>query len=165
MRSETERLLIRSFSIADLPAYAEIVADPRVTKFLADGSPHTYEEAEAYIRDCIDRDRATGISRYAVLRKRQLDLIGFCGFKEQTEYVDFGWRYAHHAWGQGYATEAALRMLEYGTRELGLTNIAAGAFIENIASVKIIQKLGFKRIERHEFYGRPTIRYYQSAVA
>ena len=79
VRIETDRLLVRSFSISDLPAYAEIVADPRVTKFLADGSPHTYEMAEAYILDCIDRDRATGISRYAVLRKRETDLIGFAG--------------------------------------------------------------------------------------
>ena len=136
MRTETERLLIRSFSISDVPAYAEIVADPRVTKYLADGSPHTYEEAEAYIRDCIDRDRATGISRYAVLRKREMDLIGFCGFKEQPDYVDFGWRYAHQVWGQGYAKEAALWILQYGVTELGLTNIAAGAFTENLLRSK-----------------------------
>ncbi len=161
MRTETERLLIRSFSISDVPAYAEIVADPRVTKYLADGSPHTYEEAETYIRDCIDRDRTTGISRYAVLRKREMDLIGFCGFKEQPDYVDFGWRYAHHAWGHGYAKEAALWILRYGATELGLTNMAAGAFTDNVASVKIIQQLGFKRIAREEFYGRATVRYFQ----
>jgi RimJ/RimL family protein N-acetyltransferase len=165
VRTETERLVIRSFLLSDVPAYAKIVADPRVTKYLADGSPHTYEEAEAYIRDCIDRDRVTGISRYAVLRKREMDLIGFCGFKEQQEYVDFGWRYAHHAWGQGYATEAALGILQYGVGELRLTNIAAGAFTENIASLKIIRKLGFKRVARDQFYGRATVRYYQSAFA
>ena len=47
MRTETERLLIRSFSISDVPAYAEIVADPRVTKYLGDGSPHTSKKPKA----------------------------------------------------------------------------------------------------------------------
>ena len=100
-----------------------------------------------------------------MLRKREMDLIGFCGFKKQPEYVDFGWRYAHHVWGRGYAKEAALCVLQYGVAELGLTNIAAGAFTENTASVKIIRSLGFKHIVRDEFFGRTTIRYYQSSVA
>ena len=165
MHIETERLTIRSFSVADVPAYAAIVADPRVTRFLADGLPHTYEEAEAYIIDCIARDDATGISRYAVLLKTERDLIGFCGFKQLHDYIDFGWRYAHHAWGQGFATEAALRVLDYGTQQVGLTNIAAGAFTDNAASVRIIEKLGFKHVATDQFYGKSTIRYHQLPVA
>ena len=65
--------------------------------------------------------------------------------------------------GRGYAKEAALCILQYGVTELGLTNIGAGAFTENTASV--IQILGFKHIARDEFFGRTTIRYYQSSVA
>jgi RimJ/RimL family protein N-acetyltransferase len=155
---------VRSFTVADVPAYAEIVADPRVTKYLDDGSPHTFQEADAYIRDCIERDHATGISRYAVIRKRENDLIGFCGFKALQDYVDFGWRYAFHAWGQGYATEAALRIIDYGLIELGLRNMAAGAYVENVASIKIIQRLGFKHITSDRFYGRDTVRHYQSPL-
>jgi len=165
VRVETDRLIIRSFSESDIPAYATIVADPRVTKYLADGSPHSPAEAEAYILDCIDRDQATGISRYAVLLKHDESLIGFCGFKKLPDYTDFGWRYAQQAWGQGYATEAALRVLAYGLEDLKLINLAAGSFTENVASVKIIQKLGFRHVQGDQFYGKATVRYYQQAVA
>lgn len=164
MRVQTERLVIRSFSKSDIPAYAAIVADPRVTKYLADGSPHSPSEAEAYILDCIARDHATGISRYAVLLNADESLIGFCGFKELPDYIDFGWRYAYQAWGQGYATEAALRVLEYGLEELKLTDLAAGSFTDNIASVKIILKLGFGHVQGDQFYGKTAVRYYQQAV-
>ena len=164
VRVETPRLIIRSFTQSDIPAYAEIVSDPRVTRFLADGSPHSYREAEHYILDCIERDRSSGISRYAVTRKAEQDLIGFCGFKALPDYTDFGWRYAHRCWGQGIATEAALRMLAYGLEELRLANIAAGAYCENIASVAIIRKLGFTHIAHDRFYGKATIRYYQQGV-
>lgn len=164
MRTETKRLLIRSFSLADIPAYAAIVADPRVTIYLGDGSPHNYAEAQAYILDCIARDQRTGISRYAVIRKSEKDLIGFCGFKELADYVDFGWRYAYGARGQGYATEAAFKVLDYGHSELRLTNMAAGSYIENVASVRIIQQLGFKYVAHDEFYGQATVRYHQAPV-
>lgn len=97
-----------------------------------------------------------------MLRKREGDLIGFCGFKELPDYVDFGWRYAYHVWRRGYASEAALHVLEYGLKQLKLKNISAGSFTENVGSVKIIQKLGFKHAAMEPFYGKTTIRYYQS---
>ena len=50
---QTKRLTIRSFLESDIPEYAAIVADPKVTRFLGDGSPHSFEQAAAYIHDCI----------------------------------------------------------------------------------------------------------------
>jgi ribosomal-protein-alanine N-acetyltransferase len=165
MRIETPRLVIRSFSAAEVADYARIVADPRVTKYLGDGSPHSFEEAQAYLLDAIDRERATGVARYAVVRKREGDLIGFCGFRAVEGYVDFGWRYAHHAWGQGLGTEAALAVMEYGLQCLHLKTIAAGTFIDNVGSLRIIQKLGLPNVAYGEFFGRRTIRYFQGPVS
>jgi RimJ/RimL family protein N-acetyltransferase len=165
MHIETERLKIRSFVEDDIRDYAVIVADARVTRYLADGAPHRYEEARSYILDCIARDAATGISRYAVLRKAAGDLIGFCGFRRLDAYVDFGWRYAHRAWGHGYGTEAALAVLGYGIDRLALRDIAAGTFVENVASLRIIRKLGFEHQVADEYYGKPTIRYHRSPVS
>ena len=161
MRLETPRLVIRSFAISDIPQYAKIVSDPRVTRYLADGLPHSYMEAENYIRDCMRRDKATGVARYAVVRKSEGDLIGFCGFKELDDCIDFGWRYAQHVWNQGYGTEVALAVLDYGVRALRLRNIAATTFTANVASLKIIRKLGFIRALEGEHHGRRTVRYDQ----
>jgi len=161
MYLETPRLVIRSFAISDIPQYAKIVSDPRVTRDLADGLPHRYKEAENYIRDCMRRDEATGVARYAVVRKSEGDLIGFCGFKELDDYIDFGWRYAQHAWSQGYGTEAALAVLDYGVRALRLRNITVTTFTANVASLRIIRKLGFSRALEGEHHGRRTVRYDQ----
>ncbi len=146
MRIETQRLVVRSFEQGDIPAYAEIVADPRVTRFLGDGRPYSYGEATAYIEDCMALDSDTGISRYAVLLDDEL--IGFCGFKEATDHIDLGWRYAQRHWGNGYATEAARAVLEYGIQTLQLTRIMAISYGENVGSVRVIEKLGFQFVER-----------------
>jgi RimJ/RimL family protein N-acetyltransferase len=143
MLLETPRLLIRSFTEKDIAAYAEIVANSEVTRYLGDGTPHSFEEAERYISNTIERDRDSGVARYAVVRKQQRDLIGFCGYWQLEDYVDFGWRYAQSAWGQGYGTEAAL------------------AFVANTGSLRIIEKLGFPRSVRDTILGKPVIRYYQ----
>lgn len=135
MEIDTQRLRIRSFVEADIPTYAAIVADPEVTRYLDDGAPHGHAEAAAYIADVIQRDRDTGIARYAVVRRREGDLLHFCGFRALEDAIDFGWRYARHAWGQGYGTEAALAVLAYG------------------------------RMERVMIHDRPAVRYYQNAVA
>lgn len=146
MQIQTERLLIRSFREADIPAYADIVADPRVTRYLGDGRPYSFDEAAEYVRDCIELEAETGVARYAVLLEGEL--IGFCGFKPDGEHIDFGWRYAHGHWGRGYGTEAARAVLRYGVEELRLRGIVAVAYEANVASVRIIEKLGFRFKER-----------------
>jgi RimJ/RimL family protein N-acetyltransferase len=165
VRIETPRLVVRLFAAFDIAAYAAIVADARVTKYLADGTPHCFEEAKSYVEDSIRRDRQTGIARYAVVRKDSGDLIGFCGFKELDDYIDFGWRYSRHAWGQRYATEAALAVLGYGLTALRLRCLSAGSFVENIGSVRIIERLGFPFVQHAELQGKPIVRYFQSRVA
>jgi RimJ/RimL family protein N-acetyltransferase len=94
MLIQTNRLIIRSFQESDVPEYAAIVADPEVTRFLGDGSPHSYEQAAAYVHNCIRSEAKEGVARYAVILKETEELIGFCGFKKMCDYIDFGWRYA-----------------------------------------------------------------------
>lgn len=161
MRIETSRLIVRSFEESDVDAYAAIVADPFVTRFLSDGIPHTSLEARHYVYDCIRRDHDTGISRYAVIRKTESDFIGFSGFKEYDDYIDFGWRFAHRVWGHGYGSEAALAILGYGTKVLGLQGIRVCSAIDNIASVRIIEKLGFVFDCHCDLHGRRTAWYRQ----
>lgn len=163
MQIETSRLTIRSFVEADIRDYAGIVADPQVTKYLGDGSPHPYEEADAYVQDVLRRDALSGISRYAVVRKAENDLIGFCGFKELDDYVDFGWRYARQVWRHGYGKEAALAVLDYGLTTLNLQSIAARSFVENVGSVRIIEQLGFGEPEYSDILGKKFVRYRQLA--
>ena len=149
----TANLLIRSFSTSDTKAYAGIVADPEVMRYLG-GGPQDFATAAAYIADSIQRDQTSGVSRYAVVDRTDNALIGFCGFKALvgdsgnqvpagTPWIDFGWRYRRSAWGRGFGSEAALAVYDYGKRQLALENIEARAHLDNIGSLRIIEKLGF----------------------
>lgn len=112
MRLESDHLIIRSFTQGDVPAYARIVADPAVMRFLSrDGAPQTFESAAAYIGECIAHEQRVGYARYALELKGSGELIGFCGFKDLHGYVDLGWRIAQAHWNRGYTTEAAACVL------------------------------------------------------
>jgi RimJ/RimL family protein N-acetyltransferase len=161
MNIETKRLTVRSFRESDIPDYAAIVADAKVTKYLGDGSPHSYEQATAYILDCIRSEADEGFARYAVVLKETRELIGFCGFKKAGDYIDLGWRYARRAWGNGYATEAAVAVLDYGTNTLKLSGIIAESAVENIGSVRVIERIGMQFEAFGQVRGRKTVRYRQ----
>lgn len=158
---ETNRLTIRSLRESDIPEYAAIVADPEVTKFLGDGLPHSYEQAAAYVVDCIRSEAKEGFARYAVILRETGELIGFCGFKKGYGCIDFGWRYARRAWGNGYATEAAVAVLDYGINTLKLYGIVVESAVENVGSVRVIEKLGMQFEAFGEVRGRKTVRYRQ----
>jgi RimJ/RimL family protein N-acetyltransferase len=161
MKIKTNRLIIRSLRGSDIPEYAAIVSDPEVIKFLGDGLPHTYEQATEYLNACFNSEAKEGFARYAVVLKETRELIGFCGFKRKGDYVDFGWRYARLAWGKGYATEAAAAVLDYGVNTLKLNDIVAEAVIENIRSIRVIEKIGMQFEDFGEVGGRKTVRYRQ----
>ena len=163
MITETDRLTVRSFQESDIPEYAAIVADPEATRFLGDGSPHSYEQAAAYVRDCIRSETTDGFARYAVVLKETGELIGFCGFRRMCGYVDFGWRYARRAWGNGYATDAAAAVLDYGVDTLKLSRIVVESALENAASVRVIEKIGMQFEAFGVVRGRKTVRNRQSS--
>ena len=135
----TERLRIRSFQPGDLDSYAAIVADAEVMRFL--GGTLTRRQARAYIERSREHDRTLGFARYAVLFEG--DLIGMCGYAPIRDYVDLGYRFAKTSWGNGFATEAARAVVEYGFVDLGFDEIVASVLIGNDASVAVIEKLGF----------------------
>jgi ribosomal-protein-alanine N-acetyltransferase len=152
MELETERLLIRSLVPDDVPEFLTIVRDPEVMRYL--GGPMDLERAHGYVPDCIERDRATGISRYAVVRAEDELFVGFCGFKALhgeddggqvpagESWIDMGWSYRPSAWRQGYGTEAARAIYRHGKETLDLRNIEIRTHRDNAGSLKIIQRLG-----------------------
>ena len=143
MRLETERLIIRSFAATDIAEFAPIVADPEVMRHIGTGAPMTEAEAQAYVEKCIHNEHTIGYARYALRLKDDGRLIGFCGYGPMPDYIDFGYRLAPWCWGQGLAVEAATATIDYGFRDLKLTEIVATAFLENTRSLRVIEKLGF----------------------
>ena len=154
----TDRVNIRPFQHSDLSDYSRIVADPDVMRYLT-GEPQSMEEARQYVEECIASEKERGYSRYAVLLKQSGELIGFCGYKLIDGEIDFGWRYAKAHWRKGYGTEAATAVLHYGLRTLRLPMLVTAAFPENIASIRIMQKIGMQQDGFGQWNGRKTVRY------
>jgi RimJ/RimL family protein N-acetyltransferase len=140
---ETARLILRPMQDEDAFHLYELNADPDVIRYTGDLSANSLSEASKIIHE---RTRPQWLQfkmgRFSTLLKDGT-YLGWCGlryFPEQEE-VDLGYRFQQRFWGQGYATESSKICLQYGFETLGLKRIVAKAMPENIASLKVLQKL------------------------
>lgn len=148
IRLETKRLILRQFEIEDAEAVLRFGSHPEVTLYTGDaGEMQTIDDALDVIRNTWHADYQThGYGRLAIELKESSEVIGFCGLKFLPEYgqPDLGYRMLPEYWGQGIATEASLAVLQHGREELGLKDIIGMVMISNIASQRVLEKLGFE---------------------
>jgi ribosomal-protein-alanine N-acetyltransferase len=158
MRIETKRLIINKFDTSDIAAWALIESDPKVREFV-DNKALTFTEAKAYVLENIESYRINGYGRYAVREKSSNNLVGMCGFLNDELGIDLGYRYSQDNWGRGIGTEAAEAVMKYGLTDLAMNSIVAAVLPENIASEKILIKLGFIFEEETYFMGKLCRKY------
>ncbi|WP_035797028.1 GNAT family N-acetyltransferase [Kitasatospora mediocidica] len=146
----TPRLLLRRWQEDDLPAMAEINADPLVMEWIGDGSVCDLEQtAEAIERWEEDWDDE-GFGLFAVELLGSGELIGFAGLSvpeflpEVLPSVEIGWRLGRQFWGQGYASEAAHAVLEFALEDRGLDRVISICRLGNDASENVMRKLGME---------------------
>lgn len=138
---ETPRLLLRAFLPSDAIGMYTLNADPEVIQYTGDVPFSSIQDAQVFI-DSYDHYDQHGYGRWTCLLRDQT-YIGWCGLKyHQSQPVDIGFRFLREYWGQGYATEAARASLEYGFTSLDLTEIMGRADQDNLASVRVLQKIG-----------------------
>ena len=143
MNLKSDRLLIGHFKRADLQEWFLIERDPSVRKYILDGSVLNEEQSLAYIEQNIASYAKFNFGRYALRDKKSSRLIGMCGFLNTDMGIDFGYRLSKDMWGCGLGFEAASAVLAYGIKVIGLNHIVAGVMPENLASIKILERLGF----------------------
>jgi RimJ/RimL family protein N-acetyltransferase len=143
MRLETERLIIRSWSEADIDRYAEMVGKASVMRYIGDGQTQDRDAARTFIAGEMEGERQERPIFWAVESKATNELIGFCGFGRSHDEADMGWRYDDRYWGMGYGYEAAAAVLAYAVERFGFARIISRADPDNLGSIKIMKKLGF----------------------
>lgn len=151
---ETARLGMRHFTLDDIEDYFELGSDPDVIRYAQDHPMADHAEARQIMLDAPLTDyRKYGYGRYAVIYRPTGELIGFCGMKylPELEMNELGYRYKTRFWGQGIATEAGDAMLEHAHLDLGLDEAVALIFEENIASIRVAEKLGMHLDGRVQF--------------
>lgn len=138
---ESARLGYREFSPDDASDLFRLNSDPEVIRYTGDPPFSSEEEARAFILG-YDRYRRDGYGRWSVVSKETFKLLGWCGLNRIDGDIDLGYRFFRSAWGQGFATEAARACLDFGFNQLGMSRIIARALPENIASWKVLEKVG-----------------------
>lgn len=148
---ETERFILREIGNSDAEALFKMDSDPQVMRYLGQKPLMEIAQTYAYINDLQQQYDQTGIGRWAVIRKEDQKLVGWCGLKKIKEMnghfdiTELGYRFLAETWGKGSATETALACLNYGFNTLNIKTIYAIADVENLASNKILEhKLGFE---------------------
>ena len=143
---ETPRLILRPFEVADIESSWVMNNDPEVSRYTGDGGVVSRDEMERRIREDVMGDyEKYGYGRMAVEVKGGARFIGFAGLKylEDLQQVDLGYRLMQQYWGKGYATEVGSACIQFGFENLGLNEIIAMVLPENVASIRVLQKLGF----------------------
>lgn len=144
----TARLRLRAFEDADADDLFALHTNPRVLRYW--DSPAWSERAtvEKFIKKCRTIAEEGSGARLAVDRVRDGAFIGWCslsGWNPDFRSASLGYIYTDEAWGHGYATEVARAVLGWAYDTLDLNRVQAETDTRNVASARVLEKLGFLR--------------------
>jgi RimJ/RimL family protein N-acetyltransferase len=154
-RHETPRLILRDWREEDWPTFWQVTNTPAVMRWLGGVQD---EAGRASVRARLESYRSEhGHTFWAVERKQDGALLGFCGLKRSNQpggpqgMMEVGWRLREDAWGQGYAKEAAQASLALAFDRFGADEVIALTVEGNRASWGLMLRLGMERREDLDF--------------
>ncbi len=146
---ESERLLLRYLKKSDLRDMHELSCIPEVEKFNTMGIPDDISVTKAILKDRIHDNKRKNPTymTFAVIEKTSKKFIGLFGIvlgAPKYKKAELWYKYHPDFWNKGMATEAVNAALDYCFDTLGLHRVEAGCAVENLASVRVIEKVGMK---------------------
>jgi len=143
---ETERLILRLPQMSDADAIQRLVSNYDIAKMTLN-IPHPYPENAA--KEWLERISASDDNAnysFVITLKSDKQVIGNIGIgcHPRQKRAEIGYWLGKDYWNQGYMTEAAQRVVQFGFEELGLARIQAGYFPENNASLRVMKKIGMQ---------------------
>lgn len=147
---ETKRLLLRSFQDSDLEAFMSYRSDPAIARYQGWDSPYSREAATAFVQEMKQKQPAAPGEWYqiAIELKVSGEMIGDCAFHilaQDARQAEIAFTLSRPYQSKGYATEAVTRLLDYLFGELGLHRVRAICDVENLASVRLLERIGMRR--------------------
>ena len=155
----TERLLLREFLESDWQAVLAYQSNPLYLRYYA-WTERTPEEVRQFVQMFLDQQQQDPRLKFqlAVVLKSTGQLIGSCGIRMRLPdayEADIGYELNPQHWGQGYATEAARAIVQFGFTELGLHRIWSWCIADNVGSARVLEKLGMQlegRLRENEYF-------------
>src|SRR4051812_24396479 len=145
MFARTPRLLLRPGFPEDAPALAAAIADEAIVRNLATVPwPYRVRDAEAFLAS----PRDPILPSFLIYERTDAapQLVGSCGLgRRPSGMVEMGYWIAREHWGRGFATEACTALVDIA-RTLGLASLEGSHFVDNPASARVLEKLGFEPI-------------------
>lgn len=146
----TERTRLKLIEISDLDNIHKLHSFPETDEFNALGIPENKEETKSIIEPWIAENNLSKIKNYtvAIQNKSDNEFIGLFGLKIGNEKYKRGevwYKILPQFWKKGYATETLNAVLNFGFETLKLHRIEAGCAVDNIGSIKVLEKAGMIR--------------------
>jgi RimJ/RimL family protein N-acetyltransferase len=159
----TERLRLRRITERDLPAWhLQVFSDPEVMRYLPSGAPVPMARTREVFQRFEDAWGRRGFGPWGVEIADTGVFAGHCGLREVEELpgeVEVLYALGREHWGRGYATEAARASVRFGFDRLGLERVLAFAVPGNVASRRVMEKMGMVYERRARLFGIETVVY------
>ena len=145
----TERLQVRPLHDVDLDALCAVYGDADAMRWVGDAQPLSRERCIEWLAVTRRNYATRGYGMATLLLRDSAEVVGFCGLVHPGGQLEAEIKYAlrREFWNQGYATEAARGMLDYGARAFGLRRVIATAAPANVASHRVLLKAGLTRFD------------------
>jgi [ribosomal protein S5]-alanine N-acetyltransferase len=145
---ETKRLLLREITKDDAGSLFDCFSNENVTRYYGQETLENIEQADALVEFFSNSFKEKRGIRWGIEMKGTQGIIGTIGlnaWSPKHKRAEIGYEIHPDHWRKGYTSEAVLEVIQYGFNELGLTRIGAVVFIDNIASINLLMKAGFKK--------------------
>ena len=150
---KTERLILRPLEDSDIKdVYETLVAHPELPYYMTFDVPKSIEETQIWHEEAREQQKNRDIARWGIfLEERFIGVISLEGTKRivrkwKMNKSEMGYWLNPEFHGKGYVPEAAKAVLEYGFTDFGLHKVRVGHVLENAASARVIEKLGFRKM-------------------
>jgi len=149
---ETERLVLRQFTLADEENLFNLDHDPDVMRYINGGRPTPRQEVAEEILPAFlgYYDRFAGYGFWAAIEKSTGDFLGWFHFRPpfgtDPAEPELGYRLVKSAWGKGYSSEGSVALIHKGFTEFGVRRVFATTMMVNVASWRVMEKAGLKRV-------------------
>ncbi|MCH2231177.1 MAG: GNAT family N-acetyltransferase [Crocinitomicaceae bacterium] len=145
---ETDRLIVRQLHESDKRAYFDMMGNPNVMSLIP-RKIMSKDESDKHLAQFI-KNNAQQISTkvWAIQLKAENEFIGLCAFLKNNENEDeIGYRLRENYWGVGYGTEITKGLIDFGFKHLNTDLITADVYVDNLRSIKILEKFFSRDIE------------------
>jgi RimJ/RimL family protein N-acetyltransferase len=149
---ETEHLLLREFSEADLDDLVALDADPEVMRYVTGGRVTPREEVRDDILPAFlaYHARSDGYGFWAAIERSTGEFLGWFHLRPApgapADEPELGYRLRASAWGKGYATEGSRALIRKGFTDLGVRRVVAETMVVHVASRRVMEKAGLRLV-------------------